>query len=70
MTGRQLILYLKIWQETINENMDENEIPFGFNTYLLSILVIFIFQYRKIVPPLVKMQPIMENYDEGNLDLK
>lgn len=56
MAGRQLVLYLITWQRTINENFTENDDKFEFNTYLLCVLVIFMFQYRRTIPSIARLQ--------------
>lgn len=60
---------MKIWLETVNQNLDEDDVVFEFSTYLVTALVIFLFQYKGLLPPLIKMGIENENGIEGDQKL-
>lgn len=52
-SGFHLIAYIRCWQNTLNEAAEQNELKaFKFNTYILSVLVIFFLQITKKIPKL------------------
>lgn len=52
-TGYHLIAYVRAWQISLNEVAAKNELcAFRFNTYIISILVIFYLQLNHQLPKL------------------
>lgn len=51
LTGRQLIGYIRAWQNIINDLATQNgSTAFEFNTYIISVLVIFFLQMNYGLP--------------------
>lgn len=56
MTGRELIAYIKAWQKILNEVAARNGIKaFQFNTYIISVLVLFCLQVSYDLPTITTL---------------
>lgn len=72
-TGYHLIAYVRAWQNSLNEIAAQNGMhAFHFNTYIISILVIFFLQLNHEFPKLtdlpsseVKSIDFIPNVDKG-----
>lgn len=52
LIGRQMIGYIRAWQNVVNELATQNDnTAFQFNTYIISVLVIFFLQMNYGLPP-------------------
>lgn len=50
-TGRQLIAYVRAWQNVVNDLATQHgDAAFHFNTYIISVLVIFFMQVQYDLP--------------------
>lgn len=57
-TGFHLIAYIRSWQNALNEAAAREGLKaFQFNTYIISVLVIFFLQMNKIFPKLKDLPP-------------
>lgn len=57
-TGFHLIAYIRSWQNALNEAAAQEGLKaFQFNTYIISVLVIFFLQMNKIFPKLKDLPP-------------
>lgn len=55
--GYHLIAFVKSWQEVLNKVAAQKEMQaFQFNTYLISVLVIFFLQLKRNFPKLANVQ--------------
>lgn len=55
-TGYHLIAYVRAWQISLNEMAEKNGLcAFRFNTYIISILVIFFLQLNQKFPKLADL---------------
>lgn len=51
LSGRSLIKFIKTWQNVLRRKYPNNDvIKFEFNTYIISVLVIFFFQVKYHIP--------------------
>lgn len=56
MIGHHLIAYVRAWQNSLNETAAQNGLhAFQFNTYIISILVIFFLQLHHAFPKLADL---------------
>lgn len=54
--GFHLIAYIRCWQDALNEAAAQKEMSaFQFNTYIISVFVIFFLQYKKEFPEVKKL---------------
>lgn len=59
LIGRQLIAYVRAWQNVVNDlAMQHGNTAFQFNTYIISVLVIFFLQVNYGIP-VVSDAPIL-----------
>lgn len=64
LTGRHLIECIVAWQKALNTILAPNgTIAFQFNTYMISVLVIFFMQVNYDVPIIQEMASIRSNKD-------
>lgn len=64
-TGYYLICYIRVWQDALNEVAAENELlvhATQFNTYIISVLVIFFLQVNHELPILRDIPASQSNY--------
>lgn len=56
MTGKELIAYIRAWQKILNEVAAQNGIKaFQFNTYIISVLVLFFLQVSYDLPRIARL---------------
>lgn len=76
-TGYHLIAYVRAWTNALNESVVEKgaQFSFRFNTYIISVLVIFYLQMNQNFPKLADVPPshtkcmddVPQNVDKKNL---
>lgn len=63
-SGRFLITYIKTWQDVLN---DLDVAKFNFNTYIISVLVIFFLQLNHKLPRIDEISTVQSNTN-SNID--
>lgn len=62
-SGYHLIAYIRHWQKAINEMLVQNGLrAIEFNTYIISVLVIFFLQLNQNFPKLSNVPPSQSNF--------
>lgn len=65
LSGRQLIAYVRAWQNVVNSLAVQNgDIAFQFNTYIIAVLVIFFLQVNYDLPPVADVSSLVPSDKE------
>lgn len=64
ISGYHLIAYVRGWQITVNEMavQDGHQLGFRFNTYVISVLVVFFLQMKHNFPPLTNVPQFQSKF--------
>lgn len=61
-TGKQLIAYVKAWQNVLNEESSKSgSVAFNMNSYIIAVLVIFYLQLNHDVPIVAELSSAIAN---------